>query len=196
MDETVAAMGDLERLERIIDHLLNGAGIISPPVPINIVALIDPSMPVRIVERQLQVYRAALKPSAGRWLIIVNQSLPRAAQRFSIAHEAFHILQRNGFATSKDHVSPYVEWLANQFAARVLMPRRWVVELAPKARNARHLAGIFYVSEKAMSRRLGELNLKFGGRHDVDQQPTSARVAPEGPEPTYEELKRERSPAW
>jgi hypothetical protein len=157
---------DLERVERLADELLECGGVYRPPTPTNLIGFVDLVKPVLIRERTLDSRRLSgvLEPHSDRWEIVVNSAASRAMQRFAVFHEGFHILQRTGaLQTDRDRAPEYSEWLANQFAARVLMPRRWVVELAPKARNARHLAGIFYVSEKAMSRRLGELNLKVLG---------------------------------
>ncbi len=163
---TARAVRDLGEVEQLASCLLPAAGISAPPVPENIVAFCDSGRPVKIYRRPLGAMHGLLEPSPEGWLIIVNERLPRGAQRFSIAHEAFHLLQRSG-RVCLPHVGgggpEYQEWLADAFAARLLMPRRWLVEISARRVDLGMLAYIFRVSRRAMERRLGELALHPGG---------------------------------
>lgn len=161
MEYGARAVQDIAELTEIADRLLQEGGIHHPPVPENLVALCDPGRATIIAQRPIGLIRAVLQPDDGGWLIIVNNKLPRAAQRFSIFHEAYHILYRCGaFVPMSNGNTPeeYHEWLADQFAARVLMPRRWVLEIAPKT-SSQQLCGIFHVSQTAMGKRLKELGI-------------------------------------
>ncbi|MCL4371101.1 MAG: ImmA/IrrE family metallo-endopeptidase [Chloroflexi bacterium] len=159
---TARAVRDLGEVEQLASCLLPAAGISAPPVPENIVAFCDSGRPVKIYRRPLGAMHGLLEPSPEGWLIIVNERLPRGAQRFSIAHEGFHLLQRSrGLLCDGPH--EYQEWLADGFAARLLMPRRWLTEISARRVDLGMLAYIFRVSRRAMERRLGELALHPGG---------------------------------
>lgn len=152
---TKRALSDLAELESVADRILDLGGISRPPVPENLVSVFDPSSSVIIAARKLGVVRALLRPDPQGWTIIVNASLSRYARRFSIFHEGFHILQRTG-AVPNGHSEEYSEWLADAFAARILMPRRWLLEMVTKC-SQEELSARFKVSYTALERRLKEL---------------------------------------
>ncbi len=157
MDYAKHAMVDLANVEQEAAQLLSLSGVFKPPTPSNLISLFDPGSRVIIVTRHISPLRGAIQPDPRGWVIVLNSQLPRGAQRFSLFHEGFHILQRIG-AVSLAGPAEYGEWLADQFAARILMPRQWVTELAPKA-DLQRLCAIFKVSQAAMRRRLKELKL-------------------------------------
>ena len=99
----------------------------------------------------------------GRYLILVNKNDSHARRRFTLAHEAKHLLDytsapvihRNlgyGDRTKQAH---QVEAICNYFAACLLMPRTWIKrEWAAGVQDVTALAGCFTVSEEAMDKRL------------------------------------------
>lgn len=153
---TKRALVDLANLDQVAEELLSLGGVSRPPVPENILSIFDPSRSVMIARHQLGVIRGVLKPSGRSWVVIVNSRLPRGAQRFAIMHEGFHILQRTG-AVENGHGEEYNEWLANGFAARILMPRRWMIEAA-RTMKEEQLSARFKVSYTALEKRLRELS--------------------------------------
>jgi Zn-dependent peptidase ImmA (M78 family) len=152
---TKRAVVDLAKAECIAEQLLDVAGVSKPPVPDNLVSFFDPSRPVIVSARKLGAIRALLMPEPDHWLIILNSTLGRGARRFALMHEGFHILQRTG-AIEGGHGEEYNEWLADGFAARLLMPRRWMLELGARC-SEEELAARFRVSYTALDRRLKEL---------------------------------------
>lgn len=155
---TARAVRDLAEAEQAASEVLLAAGLSKPPVPENIVAFCDSGRPVRIFRRRLGAMHGLLEPNPFGWIIIVNKDFPRSAQRFSVAHEGFHILQR-----SRDLLcygpGEYQEFLADGFAARLLMPAQWVTGLWSKHSDPGLMAYIFRVSRTAMDKRLKELCL-------------------------------------
>lgn len=151
------AIVDLATVESEANHLLALGGVVRPPTPSNLISLFDPGGRILMVSRPIAPLRGVIQPDPRGWLIVLNSQLPYSAQRFTLFHEGFHILQRLG-AAPVTGPAEYGEWLADQFAARILMPRQWVTELAPKA-DLQRLCAIFKVSQAAMRRRLKELKL-------------------------------------
>jgi predicted transcriptional regulator len=100
----------------------------------------------------------------GRWLIALNRDEPETRQRFSLAHELFHIINH----TTKDWLHPddelmgsatKVEKLADYFAGCLLMPKRHVKALVGRGYQAQSLADSFEVSLRAITVRLAQLGL-------------------------------------
>ncbi|MCL4465309.1 MAG: ImmA/IrrE family metallo-endopeptidase [Chloroflexi bacterium] len=156
------AARDKAELEALASRLLRQGGVGAPPVPANLVAFCDPSRPVYIFRRRLGWgHRGVVKPSRHGWLILVEESLSRSAQRFSIFHEAFHVLQRaQGILPHGG--ADYQEWLANAFAARVLMPGPWLEEALRQTADVDVLAYRFRVGRAAIEARLRELTRDGG----------------------------------
>lgn len=91
-------------------------------------------------------------------LIGINANHSRRRQRFSIGHEAGHILLKHPpetRCTSADIAHYNAE--ADTVAAELLMPHDLIDDWLEKSHNLRVLADTFDVSEEAMQRRLNEL---------------------------------------
>lgn len=94
------------------------------------------------------VTRMALRLSSGngRWVVAINSSEPWTRQRFSLAHELFHIHDKG-------------ERLADYFAGVALMPKPLVKRYVGRGERPTHLALRFGVSPRAMNVRLHQLGL-------------------------------------
>ncbi|NNN08716.1 MAG: ImmA/IrrE family metallo-endopeptidase [Acidimicrobiaceae bacterium] len=107
--------------------------------------------------------------------IFVNSKTSVSRQRFTVAHELGHfvlnarqnpddgmldgdVFYRNG--NSSNGTDP-VEVFANQFAAELLMPRRFVQLLVNSKKSDLVLAADFDVSVAAMNNRLDNLKIKL-----------------------------------
>lgn len=102
--------------------------------------------------------------SNGRWLIAINGQEPEVRQRFSLAHELFHIVNH----TTQQWLHPdgptqtgsvRAERLADFFAACLLMPKRQVKRMFYDGGKPEYLAAVFEVSPLAMQVRLSQLGL-------------------------------------
>jgi len=167
------------RIEQLTDALLFAAGVSAPSVPVD-----------QIVHQQGITIRATslgdvsgLVVRKGKEIIIgVNKNHPLTRRRFTIAHELAHALLHHGEEVRYDRdfrvnlrseasgLGVDVEEIeANFFAARLLMPRRFL-EADPEAalvdvedaQAVGKLAKRYGVSAHAMSIRLGSLAVRRG----------------------------------
>ena len=100
----------------------------------------------------------------GRWVIGINADEPLGRQRFSLCHEFKHVLDH----TTKQNLYPAnllmtssdkAEYVADYFAACLLMPKRLVKRLYGKGLRQSELAAEFGVTPRAMAVRLSQLGV-------------------------------------
>lgn len=112
----------------------------------------------------------SLSNEDGKWIICVNKNHNVKRQRFTLAHELGHYFlhkEKNinftdtTFFRSNDMDS--IEYIANEFAARLLMPEDVVRELidSEQIKNIGVLAEKFNVSSAAMKYRVLSLGYKM-----------------------------------
>jgi Zn-dependent peptidase ImmA (M78 family) len=183
-------LGKLERLklatmkqidlERKAEELLKRQGISHPPVRIeNIARALGMQVAFEPFDGDLSgmLYREP----GGATVVAVNSRNAHTRQRFTIAHEIGHFLlhdmnlqidrpisvrfrdDRSGLAVDQSEIE------ANQFAAALLMPRKWIVDdvnnivnQAPAISDdsvVEELTNRFRVSRQAMEFRLTNLGL-------------------------------------
>lgn len=120
---------------------------------------------------RIEVTRAIVLPASGttqwhlgRWVVALNALEPEVRQRFSLGHELFHVINHR----TQQWLHPADRWtsaydkgekLANQFAACLLMPKRYVKALVGQGLGPVELADMFGVSLPAMNLRLTLLGL-------------------------------------
>jgi Zn-dependent peptidase ImmA (M78 family) len=124
------------RVEEAASGLLEGAGIIEPPVPVERLAR-DAGALVSYQPFEAQDISGLLYRATGAAPVIgVNSNNPKVRQRFTIAHELGHLILHEGHelilerlvrlnfrdATSST-ASDAEEIEANHFAAELLMPQ-------------------------------------------------------------------------
>jgi Zn-dependent peptidase ImmA (M78 family) len=168
--------------EMAANHLLKKHGIETLPVDVRALAQAEN---VRVVTQELEPeISGVLFVQDGGAVIGVNKEHHPRRQRFTIAHELGHYVL-HWQKSQKDSPTVFVdgaltfyrdnrstdgsqdqEIQANSFAAELLMPRRKVQELVCAQRYdlhdeaiVRQLAGIFGVSEQAITVRLMSLKL-------------------------------------
>lgn len=156
-------------------RLLAAQEIAEPPVPESVIA----NLPRVQIERAGWMQDSGCVGwSKGRWVIVLNRNEPAVRQRFSLAHEAKHILDApfgdvlypgwRGLSTGER-----AEHVADHFAACLLMPKLWVRRAFYNygITDTRRLALRFGVSQAAMRVRLASLGMLEGsvrcavGRH-------------------------------
>lgn len=148
------------------NRLLSAQGITEPPVPESVIATLP----------RVQVERAGWMEdsgcvgwSKGRWVIALNRDESPVRQRFSLMHEAKHLLDAPfgdvlypawGGMSTKDRS----EQVADHFAACLLMPKQWVRSafFNEGVSEPRRLAARFDVSQPAMRVRLSSLGMLQG----------------------------------
>lgn len=131
-----------------------------PPTPTNLIAFFDPGRYVHIQRIRFKARRGSLVFYDDEWVLQVSEQDSQQMQRFTVFHEGFHILCRTRVDLGLDgHGPAHNEYLADYFAGCVLVPKRFVQEIAPKVRSLVSLAGIFQVTPSAMRTRLLVLGL-------------------------------------
>jgi len=116
--------------------------------------------------------------SRGRYVIMVNKNESHTERRFTLAHEAKHLLDYTAAPVihrtlgygDVNRQTQQVEDICEHFAACLLMPRTWLKRAwASGVQDVPALAGLFNVSEEAMEKRL-----RFLGYIDDDPRPLRA----------------------
>jgi hypothetical protein len=144
-------------------RLLALAGIEAPPVPEGLITGLPRVSVVRASPLPMSGYTTW---SRGRWLIVLNRAEPFTRQRFSLFHEAKHLLDHPFITDAYRYVqgqSPeeWAERVCDHFAACVLMPKAWVKRhyCHEGTQQLPTLARRFGVSQMAMRLRLLNLGL-------------------------------------
>ncbi len=150
-------------VERLAEAYLKIGNALRPPVSTKLVKMLDPQNPVEIRKLKLKAYHGAIWPQQDRWVIQVKDSDTAPTMRFTIFHEAFHILAHCRtnpvFRKRGSVVGSFNEFLADHFAFCMLMPRGWIKEKWAEINDLDRMAEIFAVPKSAMCIRLRQLGL-------------------------------------
>ncbi|SRR6266566_225427 len=159
-------------------ELLAGAGVKSPPVPVEVLASAV-GAEVRYEPFPGQLSGMVHRKADGSAIIGINSLHPLTRQRFSIAHELAHLVLHKDEDLHVDETSSIRfrselssravdvgEIEANQFAAELLMPSKMLFSEIDKLPGdlgteeaVTKLAERFQVSEQAMTFRLSGLGV-------------------------------------
>jgi predicted transcriptional regulator len=149
--------------EQQAERLLELVGCTEPPVSEDIVTLL-PGVEVRLVPTLPASGMTAWE--RGRWQVRLNADEPRTRQRFTLAHEAKHILDGPLVDVIYRHLpdgparNVHIESVCDHFAGSLLMPRRWLADRWQRGqRDPAALAWLFDVSQQAVLVRLQVLEL-------------------------------------
>ena len=143
------------------DYLRKG-GVEGPPVPSELVTIFDPTREVEVRYVPLRVYHGGAWLLGDEWVIHVNAREPRCVKRYTLFHEAFHVVSRAVCPSFKKFdlsYRPVNELLADYFSTCILMPRQWVGEYWAKTGSVPKMSRIFDVPESALRKRLRQLGL-------------------------------------
>jgi hypothetical protein len=161
--------GVFQLVERLAKDYLAKTKVHCPPVSTELVSLADEQHPVEVRLLPLKIYHGAVwylkgRCRKGRWIIQLNRNAPPARRRFSLFHEAFHILAHCRATTplfrKREHEGiSFNELLADYFAGSILMPREWVREKWTEVEDLDSMAKIFDVPKPIMWLRLKEMGL-------------------------------------
>jgi len=159
--------GALGRLFQLVEMLaqkcLKAGKVLRPPVPTGLITLFDQQHTVEVRQLPLKVCHGAIWKQKDGWVIQLKGSDSSATKRFTLFHEAFHILAHCRttpvFSKIGSMIGSFNECLADEFASCILMPREWVVENWANVRDLYRMAEIFDVPKPAMCLRLRQLGL-------------------------------------
>ena len=154
-----------ELAEKLAQSLLKERRIHRLPVPAGLVSLADEAHPIEVRLVPLQSYHGALWYLNDSWIIQLNENDTRAVKRFTLLHEAFHIIAHCHctnvpvFRKSRQDRGVFNEVLAEYFAICTLMPREWVMKKWAETKDLDRMVEIFSVTKPAMWFRLKCLHL-------------------------------------
>ena len=152
-----------ELLQLLSESWLKIGVVKSPPVPVELITVVDRSCPIEIRTVPMKAYSGAIWKTEESWVIYLNSNDCITRQRFTLFHEAFHILAHCKatpvFKKRGSNKGAFNELLADNFALHILMPRKWVEERWAKHRDPAVLAEQFQVPENVVVERLESLNL-------------------------------------
>ena len=174
---TVAALRDLVPLhplnrfelmslaDRQAERLLELSGLKGPAVPDRLIT----ELPRVQVERYSPLPVSGMTSWVdGRWLVVLNGAEPPVRQRFSLFHEAKHIIDSRFIKLMYQDFPPHerlalIEQMCNRFAGCVLVSRPWLEEAWHSGmRELPQLANRFDVSQAAIQVRLSQIGLSRG----------------------------------
>lgn len=147
-------------VEALAELYLRRGDVRRVPVPSELVVLADPQHSIELQRVPLKAHHGGLWFTGDEWLIQYNSRESLGAIRYTIFHEAYHILCRRigpAFRGIGQGQRPFDEVVADYFAACILMPRKWVRDKWPSMHSIPRMALIFRVSESAMRMRLTQL---------------------------------------
>lgn len=144
------------------NRLRRALNISSPEVPDEALAAIPR---VRVVELDDLPSSGVSQWTRGTWVIAINGHEPWQRQRFTLAHELWHVIN---FPTERWLCEPGPfrdraekrELLADYFAGCLLMPKQHLKLLVGQGFTVDQLADTFGVSERAVKFRLVQVGLQ------------------------------------
>lgn len=155
--------GIFKMVEMVAQRLLKKGGVHCPPVPAELVSLADEQYPIEVRLLPLKAYHGGIWHLREGWVIQLKEDDSPAAQRFTLFHEAFHILAHCRttpvFKRRGVKVGAFNELLATYFAVSILMPEEWVKEKWAEVPDLDKMAEIFGVPKSPMCIRLKRLGL-------------------------------------
>jgi hypothetical protein len=121
----------------------------SPPVPTLLITMFDTNSPIEVREVPLRAYHGAVWYLRNKWIIHLNKNDTPARKRFSLFHEAFHILAHSKatpvFSKVGVKQGSFNEMLAEHFAGCILMPRELAMEKWAECHSLKMMAEIFQI---------------------------------------------------
>jgi hypothetical protein len=147
-----------ELVEMLAQSILREWGVDGPPVPEEVVSLVDKHRNVEVRLVPLTAHHGAIWNLGNEWIVQLNKNDTPTRRRFTLFHEAFHILAHTRatpvFRKRGLETGCFNELVADYFAVCMLMPRKWVEAKWAETKNLSRMAEIFGVTEPQMWLRL------------------------------------------
>jgi len=150
-------------VEAMAQSFLIRGGVDCPPTPNELISLFDErrSLEVRLIP--MTNYHGAIWRLKDRWIVQLNEKDPPAVRRFSLFHEAFHILAHRKtspvFRKRGYHGGSFNELLATYFSASILTPNKWLKEKWAEVHDLDKMAELFDAPKPTICIRLKRLGL-------------------------------------
>lgn len=160
MDDDFDSRSNLGLAKKMARQLLSDANITSIPILLKDVVKYVPDLSVegREFEDEISGLQISYK---GKYFICYNSNHPVKRNRFTVAHEIAHIVLGHTSPCSKKSLGSKdpSEAEADQFAAELLMPLKFLKTAIITKKNVKDLSSLFWVSKEAMSWRMIETKL-------------------------------------
>jgi len=156
--------GMAKRLENLAQRYLEKGNFRCPPVPVKLALLSDEQHAIEIRKVPLKNHSGALWRLDNEWIIYLNSNDSLARQRFTLFHEAFHILAHEAtpnpvFSKKGLEQGSFNELLADYFASCILMPGKCLRKKWAEIADLDKMAELFVVPKAAMWLQLKLLGL-------------------------------------
>jgi hypothetical protein len=156
--------GVMKYVEMLAEQQLRCGGVTSIPVPTDFIQLVGEGHPIEVRPLDLMAYYAATWRLQDGWVIHVTDTASPTHNRFSLFHEAFHIIAHNRcqspvFSKRGVNQGSFNELLADYFSICILMPREHVRENWSEIKDVKKMADTFEVPKSTMWLRLREMDL-------------------------------------
>ena len=172
---TIAALRDLVPLHPLNRWELISLAQLQAERFLELAGIDGPAVPDRLITDlpRVRVERFSPLPVSGathwtkrEWLVVLNSAEPPMRQRFSLFHEAKHIIDHRfadvmyrDFRPDERHA--LAEQMCNYFAGCLLVPRPWLEEAWQSGiQEIPQLAARFDVSQAAVQVRLRQIGLR------------------------------------
>ena len=153
----------LKLAAKLANKYLKKGKVKCPPVPSELVSLIDETHPIEVRLVPLKACHGATWHFKDSWVIQLNENDPPALRRFTLFHEAFHIIAHNrdpsGLISRGASRGSFYEVLAECFSVSILMPCAWVRRKWAEVNDLGTMAEIFDVPKPMMYIQLKLQNL-------------------------------------
>ena len=161
--ESGGPYGIFELVTSLANNYLERGGIHNAPVPTELVQLADEQHPIEVHQLPLIAHHGSVWRLKEKWIIQLREDDPSAKKRFTMFHEAFHILAHCRanpvFKKKETRQGSFNELLADYFAVCVLIPREWVKEKWAEVKDLDKMVKIFDVTKPEMCITLKRLGL-------------------------------------
>jgi len=135
------------------EELLSIFRIYKPPIPNNLVSKIFSNAQIAYMDFNDNIYGCCYSDS-GRWQVFINNAYSRETQRITLFHELYHMLHGKPAYCKRTIPGTIEEFLADIFAADLLMPYKWFYVAWERTRDEKRMAELFGVSKREVIRRL------------------------------------------
>jgi len=150
-------------VEKLALQYLEKGTVSYPPVPTDLISLIDEQRDIEIRPIPLKTYHGAIWQLPDGWVIHLNVNDTNERKRFTLFHEAFHILAHRKatpvFKRRGGTKGSFNEAMADCFATCILMPETWVRKAWADVKDLSRMAEIFQVPIQVVCVRLKWLGL-------------------------------------
>ena len=151
-------------VEMLAESFLRKGKVHCLPVPTELLSLADEQYSIEVRLVPLRAHHGAIWRLKDSWVIQLNANDTPVTRRFTLFHEAFHILaqRKANKVLHKERglkTGSFNELLAEYFATCILMPRECVKKKWAEAKDLQRMGRIFDVTEPAVWLRLKSLGL-------------------------------------